>query len=646
MALLTLDSVHKSYPDRPLLHGVSLVIEADTRIGIVGANGCGKSTLIRLLAGVETPDEGRRTVRHGLRVGHLLQEVPTHPGTVRDAVRSGLEGRAEVLARLDDIHTELASDLSPDAMDALLAEMARLETVRDHLGGHDVEHRVEALIEHVGLADPEALTASLSGGEQRRVALARVLLGEPDVLLLDEPTNHLDAFVVDWLEDELLRMRTPVIMVTHDRYFLDRVVDRVVEVDRGRLFSYDGGYAGYLRGKEARDLASNRAESGRQSLLRRETAWMRRGPPARSTKAKARIDRYHALLGDAPEATDADLDFRIPPGPRLGTRVVRLRGVTLRFGDRTLVRGLDLDLGNDTRLGIVGPNGAGKTTMLHALIGKRPPDEGHVEIGETVRLAAIDQMRSELDPDATVVEEIAGEGSNVRVGGRAVRIESFLDDFLFPGGRKHTPIGMLSGGERNRVLLAKLLIQGGNVLVLDEPTNDLDLPTLRALEEALLAFEGAVIVVSHDRWFLDRIATEILHLDGQGGCMKFGGSVSTLLERLAADRAAGERAAPPKGRKGRKGRKVPREAPPRSKGRKRGLTNWQRRELDGLPPKIEAAEARLEELAARLADPALYAGPVDEREAVQSGHAEAAAEAERLYARWEELESVESGQSD
>jgi ATP-binding cassette subfamily F protein uup len=654
MALLTLDDVHKAYDDRRLLSGVSLVVDEDTRVGVVGVNGSGKSTLMRILLGVEAPDAGRRTVRPGLRIGHLLQEAGTFEGRVRDAVRGGFAGRAEVLARIDEVHHEMAEpNLSPERTAALLAELTRLEARRDRLGGHDVEHRVEAMVEHVGLPDPDAPAAALSGGERRRVALARLLLAEPEVLLLDEPTNHLDAVVIDWLEDRLIETRIPVVMVTHDRYFLDRVVDRVVELDRGELFPYEGGYAGYLRGKAARERSDERAETARQSLVRRETEWMRRGPPARTTKANARIERYHHLLDDAPEPANRELAFRIPPGPRLGDRVMRLRGVTLAAGGRTLVEGLDLDVGRGTRLGIVGPNGAGKTTLLRTLTGQRAPDAGTAEIGETVRISSIDQHREDLDLDRTVLQEIAGDVDHVRVGGAAVRIEGFLNSFLFPGESKHTQVRLLSGGEKNRVLLAKLLLQAGNVLVLDEPTNDLDLPTLRALEEALVAFaspldkgserlgprtprdaarrtagEGTVLVVSHDRWFLDRVATEIVHLDGRGGFLKWGGSMSTLLERLAQRPPVEEPA-----------RATPR-APPHPRARPRKLGSWQQLELDELPARIEAAEEHLAALDARLADPAIWRGPAAERAAVETERASFGEEIQRLYARWEELEAL------
>ncbi len=639
MALLTLDDVHKAYDERELLRGASLVVDEDSRIGIVGVNGTGKSTLMRLLAGTERPDAGRRTVRAGLRIGHLPQDVPIHEGRVRDAVRGGIVGRAEVMARIDEVHAELSvPGISAERTEVLLTELAHLETRRDRLGGHDVEHRVEAIVAHVGLLDPDAPAATLSGGEQRRVALARLLLAEPDVLLLDEPTNHLDALVIDWLEDQLLAMRIPVVMVTHDRYFLDRVVDRVVELDRGQLYTYEGGYSGYLVGKAARERSDERAETARQSLVRRETDWMRRGPPARTTKANARIERYHHLLDAAPEAPPGELAFRIPAGPRLGDRVMRLRNVTLRGGERTLVEKLDLDVGRGTRLGIVGPNGAGKTTLLRTLIGERAPDEGAVDIGETVRVASIDQRREDLDPEATVVEEVAGDSDHVRVGDHAMRVEGFLGSFLFPGDRKHTRVGQLSGGERNRVLLAKLLLRRGNVLALDEPTNDLDLPTLRALEEALVAFEGTVILVSHDRWFLDRIATEIVYLDGAGRVLKWGGDMSTLLARVAEEREAAEAVA---ARAAARESAAPPPAPARERrARTRRLSPWEQRELDELPARIEAAEKRIAELDARTVDPALYRRPAAERQQAETERAGAASALERMYARWQELENV------
>ncbi|MCB9888737.1 MAG: ATP-binding cassette domain-containing protein, partial [Planctomycetes bacterium] len=546
MGKLTLQQVEKTYGDRQLLRSVSLVIAEDDRVGILGANGSGKSTLMRILAGVEHPDHGLRTVQRGLRIGYLEQD-PALPAelTVAEAVREALAERAATLSALETLHDQLA-DAPAERLDGLLAEQARLEDQLAAQGGHDVEHRVQAMVERLGLGDVQALCGSLSGGERRRVALARVLLSGPDLLLLDEPTNHLDAEAIDWLEDFLSQGRTPLVLVTHDRYFLDRLVSRTIELEHGVVHEYDGGYGAFVAARAARLEREHAAESTRLNLLRRETEWMRRGPPARTTKAKARIDRFHALVDAAPPAAGAELAFEIPPGPRLGERVLHLRGVTAGYGEQPLLRGFDLEIGARTCIGIVGPNGAGKSTLLRLCTGELAPSEGEVERGSTVRFAAIDQRRSDLDPQKTVLEEVGGGRDYVSVDGRMIRVEAFLDGFLFPGARKHTQVAALSGGERNRVLLAKLLSAGGNVLVLDEPTNDLDLMTLRVLEEALCAFPGVVLVVSHDRFFLDRVATRIVYLDGHGGHRIHAGDLSGLLDKLRAERAATDAAAVPR----------------------------------------------------------------------------------------------------
>ena len=587
MAILSLRGVRQSYQDRPLLAGVDLTIEPGERLALVGHNGSGKSTLLSILAGVHQPDAGERAVQRGAKLEYLEQEPQLDPGaSVRAIVRGGQH------------------ELS--------------------------EHKIEELCSRLAVRDPDALCRTLSGGERRRAALARALLSKPDLLLLDEPTNHLDAFVTDWLEDHLLETRTAFVLVTHDRYFLDRVVTRIAELDRGQLFLYEGGYGDYLEQRAARLEVEQKDESSRQILLRRETAWMRRGAPARTSKSKSRIQRYHALAGDKPVPLASELELTIPPGPRLGSRVLTLRGVTKGFGARTLVPKLELELGPGERLGIVGPNGAGKSTLVKLCMGLLEPDAGTIERGETVRFASVSQDKSELDPAKTVVQEIAQGQELVRVGENALRVETYLERFLFPGPRKQQLVGKLSGGEKSRVLLAKLLLAGGNVLVLDEPTNDLDLATLRALEEALLAFEGSALVISHDRWFLDRVATRLVYLDGEGGARLFYGDFSSLLETLAREREAAK--------PGREEKRDVREDTERAK--KKGLAPWQQREYDGLLEKIAALEAQETALAARLADPALYARPRAEIEAAQQEHHARAQELAAAMARWEELESL------
>jgi ATP-binding cassette subfamily F protein uup len=640
VTLATLPGIHKSYRGRHVLRGVTLQIGPDERVGLLGPNGCGKSTLLRILAGVEEADAGERVLRRGLVLGYLEQE-PTLPpdACVRDVVRGGLAGRARVLAELECVHAELASPARADTR-ALLARQAALEDELAALGGHDVEHRVEALIDRVGLPDSQARCGTLSGGEARRVALARVLLGEPELLLLDEPTNHLDAEVIGWLEEFLLAARTPLLMITHDRYVLERVCGRIVELDHGRLLSYAGSYGDYLIARAAREEQEARTEAGRRNLLRRETAWMRRGPPARTTKAKARIARYGALVESAPEARGESLAFRVPEGPRLGVRVLRLHGVRKSYDDREVIPRLDLELAPGERLGIVGPNGAGKSTLLGLCTGSLRPDAGKVSIGDSVVFASIDQDRSALHDGNSVLQEVAGANAFVRLGDRMQHVEGFLDQFLFPGAQKHALVGSLSGGERNRVLLARLLCSGGNVLVLDEPTNDLDLETLRALEEALVAFPGCALIVSHDRWFLDRVATRVVHLDATGGVTVHSGDLSGLLGDLAtrgpARRDAASARSPANATRRAREPGAERDAAP---VRKKGLAPWEARECDVLPDRIADVEARVAALDERLAAPELYQGPVEELQRVKTRRAALAAEVDELTRRWEELES-------
>ncbi len=626
MTILAVEDLEQRYGERPILRGVSLHIGEGERVAIVGDNGAGKSTLLRCLAGVETPDAGRRTIRREAQIGYLAQEPQVDPDArVRDEVRAGLVAWQAALAELHEVHEAMAAPgLAPDALERLLRRQAGLDARLEALGGHDREHEVEATIAALGLLDADARCGTLSGGERRRVALARILLARPDVLLLDEPTTHLDAFAIDWLEDHLAQWRGTLVLVTHDRYFLDRVVHRIVELDRGRLHDYDGAYEDFLLARADRLQREEKVEASRLNLLRRETEWMKRGPPARTTKPKARIASYHSLVAVARELPPEGIDFAIPMQSRLGDRVVRLQGASLAFGDRTLLRSLDFELGPGERLGIVGPNGAGKTSFLRVCTGVQAADAGTVTIGPTVRFAWIDQGRTDLDPDLTVLAEVGRDNDHVPIDGRMVRIETFLEQFGFSGERKVARIGDLSGGERNRVLLA-----------LDEPTNDLDLNTLRVLEEALRAFQGAVLVVSHDRYFLDRVATRILHLDGHGRATVHEGDLSSFLARggaMAGDRdwaAAAERPAE---------RPVAADVRAEPAVRPRKLSTREHAELAGLPERIAAAETEVQRLDALLEDPAFYTTPGGDPHRVAADRAAAAASLDRLMARWLDLE--------
>jgi len=648
MALVALKDVRKVHGDIVVLENITLAIEEGERVGLLGANGSGKSTLLRILAGIETDDGGERTVKRDLRMGYLPQEPEIDPAlTVREAAGEGLSAHLETTKALDEVHHAISEPgLTPARLQALFDRQTKLEEQLDRMGGHDVGHQIEAILHVLGMEDLEAKCATLSGGERRRVGLARLLLAQPDLLLLDEPTNHLDAATIDRLEDLLLESRTPLVLVTHDRYVLDRVVDRILELDRKRLYSYDGGYGDYLVAKAERAQTDKRYSEMRASVLRRETAWMRRGPPAQRCKDKARVGRYLSLTAAEPVGAAQELELRIPSGPPLGTKGIILKGVTKRYGDRVVVPPMDLEIGPGTRLGIIGPNGAGKTTLLKMCLGLLAPDAGTVVMGPTVRTAFVDQQRTDLDPEKTVLEEIGGASEVVRLGDRLVRTESFLDQFLFSGSLQRTAVGRLSGGERNRVLLAKLLCAGGNVIALDEPTNDLDLPTLRALEEALVAFEGAVVVISHDRYFLDRVATRLIHMDGHGGIVHHVGNATDLLAKLAGrERAATSASA--RGKAAATPAPAPKAAPAASAAAPtatdaRPLSGGEKRELSDLPEEIATAEAFLAQIDAQLADPGLYSRPQDAHERLVAERKTAEKKIARLYARWEALEARKS----
>jgi len=608
VAILTVQGLEKSFGSRRVLAGASFAVHERDRIGMIGANGAGKSTLLAMLVGKASAAGAARGTAEG----------------------SLLEPDAGLITWKRDLRLEYVSQ--EPVLDVAATVRATLE--RPEAAGHELD----AISDALQLPPATAIIGNLSLGERRRVALARALLGRADVLALDEPTNHLDATTVEWLEGRLGGWPGALIVVTHDRYFLDKVATRILEVDRGRVYSYEGDYGEFLL-KQAERLATEaEAEYQRVSFIRREIDWIRRSPPARTTKAKARIDRFDAAVGGAPTADDkvpAQLALRLPTGPRLGSTIVDLERVTKSLGGKLLVDGLTLAIKPGDRIGIVGPNGAGKTTLIKMIVGLLPPDAGKVTMGVNTRPAYLEQGRTELRDELTVLEEVgdgydyvelpaAGQGGGVE----RVHVRGFLRMMAFPDSIADTKVGKLSGGERNRVQLARLLRRGGNLLVLDEPTNDLDLPTLGALEEGLLHFPGCALIVSHDRWFLDRVATAILAFEGDGRVTLYEGSYTFYAQRRPQPAKPKDKVVEPPARG---------DAKPVPKPRK--LTFNETRELAGMEEAIAKVEQRVAELEQLVADPVVFADWAKTSELNAELDAKRA-EVERLFARWQELDAI------
>ena len=510
-------------PDRQVLANISLSFLPGAKIGVLGPNGAGKSTLLRIMAGLEEPSSGVAELAPGASVGMLAQEPELDAErNVRENVEDGVRELRDLLDRFNAISAQFAE---PDAdFDALLAEQAKVQDQIDRADAWNLDATLDRAMDALRLPDGDRDVTTLSGGERRRVALARLLLSSPDLLLLDEPTNHLDAESVAWLERFLEAYKGTVVAVTHDRYFLDNVAGWILELDRGKGIPFQGNYSSWLEQKQARLAQEEKTESARRRTLARELEWVRASPTARHAKAKARLTQYEKLLAEEQNVRLDRVEIHIPAGPRLGDVVVDAEGVSKGFGDRLLVEDMTFSLPPGGIVGVIGPNGAGKTTLFRMIAGEETPDAGALRIGDTVELAYVDQARADLTPENTVWKEISGNQDLIELGKREVNSRQYVSWFNFKGSDQQKRVSDLSGGERNRVHLAKLLRSGGNVLLLDEPTNDLDVDTLRALEEALLDFAGCAVVISHDRWFLDRIATHILAFEGDSQVTWFEGS--------------------------------------------------------------------------------------------------------------------------
>ncbi len=514
-------------PDRTVLEDISISFYPGAKIGVIGPNGAGKSSLMRIMAGLDDGFVGDARLTPGFTVGYLSQEPQLD--AAKDVKGNVMDGVASVKALLDEYNAVMAKWSDPDAdYDAIGAQQSTLEDRINAADAWNVERNVEIAMDALRCPPDDADVSTLSGGEKRRVALARLLLQHPDLLLLDEPTNHLDAESVEWLERFLDEYSGTVVAVTHDRYFLDNVAKWILELDRGRGFPFQGNYTGWLEQKLARLANEQKQADARQRTLARELEWVRMGARARQAKGKARLTAYEQLLAEASDSKTVtrELEIAIPPGPRLGDQVIEVQGLRKGFGDRLLIEDLSFSLPRSGIVGIIGPNGAGKTTLFRMLVGQETPDAGTIDIGETVAMSYVDQSRDELRADRTVFEEITDGVEVVKAGTREVPARAYVSSFNFRGTDQQKLVGTLSGGERNRVHLAKLLQSNGNVLLLDEPTNDLDVDTLRALEAGLESFPGCVVVISHDRWFLDRIATHILAFEGDSQVRWFEGNVS------------------------------------------------------------------------------------------------------------------------
>ncbi|MEI6714211.1 MAG: ABC-F family ATP-binding cassette domain-containing protein [Verrucomicrobiota bacterium] len=624
-AILSANQISVAFGSNPLLDQATLAILQGERVGLVGRNGCGKSTFLKIAAGAIAPDAGQITQQRGMLTGYLPQEFELEEdATVHDAVMHGAAAVQSLLREYEQ---------TPAESNQAATLLERIE----QLDGWTLESRSKSLLTNLHAPAPDRIVRNLSGGEKRRVALCRALIARPDLLVLDEPTNHLDTESIQWLEDFLARYQGTCLFVTHDRYFLDRVSNRIVEIAQGNFYSFPGNYTDFLIAQAEREAIAEQAEHRRQKFLKSELEWVRRAPSARRTKSVDRVERYFEIAGQKPQERQGDAEIILPPAPSLGNRVISLKNVSYEIGGRTLISNFTLDIPAKTRIGIVGRNGIGKSTFLKLITGEIEPTGGTIERGPRTQINQIDQHRMQIDPNKTIWDEVGEGRETVKLGTEEVSLRGYLRRFLFTEERITQNIAQLSGGERSRVILAKILKRGGNVLLLDEPTNDLDLATLRMLEEALVQFEGTLIVVSHDRYFLNRICTHILAFEGDGKVVFDAGNYEDYLshkdKRDALLRQKEAAFAP-----------VAKAAPQVAKtNRTTKLSYKEERELEGMEEKILETEAEIERIESLFASPDFYAKHGHEALELQASMEAKKLEVPLLYSRWEELEQRRAG---
>lgn len=613
-----------SYGDQTVLDCATLSINEGERIGMVGRNGSGKSTFLRLVAGELDPDSGIISRRKGLLTGYLPQDFALdETATVQENILEGTRHIRELIQSYESLPP--GSEEAGTLLDRI-----------NHLDGWNLDARMRGLITHLDAPEPDRRVTSLSGGEKRRVALCRAIIGQPDLLILDEPTNHLDTGSIEWLETFLSRYAGSCLFVTHDRYFLEKVTNRILELSNGRFFSHHGNYTEYLIAKAERQAGEEAAEARRQRFLKRELSWVRSGVKARTTKSKHRLDTYFKVAEDQPPEREEDIELLIPPCPKLGNKVIEVQNLTMELGGKTLFENLTLKIEKKQRVGIIGLNGSGKTTLLRIIMGDLEPTSGVVERGVQVKINYADQNRLSLNEENTVYQEVGGNSEKIHFGDQLLSVRAYLRRFLFTDDRINLKIRQLSGGERNRILLAKILKNGGNVLVLDEPTNDLDLATLRVLEEALIAFPGTVLVVSHDRYFLNRVCTAVIAIESNGQVFHNVGNYDYYLEKR------GPFTAPLREKK----EIAPKPFSQKTASKPRKLKWKEERELENMEETILEAEEEVARLEALFAAPDFYEKHGQDWKQLEGELQEGKKRVETLYARWEELEAIKAASNE